>query len=102
MAKVFKMRMMALMSKWMISCDKAAFLTSKAQEDRLTFLENIELKMHILSCKYCKRYEKDVKVINEYVKYRNFKIQQGYNGCHLSQEDKSAINDLIITKLKKN
>ena len=101
MTKGFKMTMMALMSKMMISCDKAAFLTSKAQEDGLTFLENIELKMHILSCKYCQRYEKDVKMINQYVKYQNLKIQQGNNGYHLSQDDKSAINDLINTNLKK-
>jgi hypothetical protein len=93
---------MVVMSKMMISCDKASYLTSKSQDSKLTLLEKLKLKMHLLSCKYCQRYEQEINMISTFVDHQNKRIYQGYNGHHLSKEDKQAITELIKSELNKN
>lgn len=101
MGTKLKMKMTAMMGKMMISCDKAAFLTSKAQEGRLSIFEKIELRVHILSCKYCKRYKQEIELLNRHVKQQNEKILQGQNGYHLSQVDKEKLKQVILSKMNK-
>lgn len=60
--------MMGLMSKLMIACDKATFLISKNMEKKLTLKENISLRMHLISCNICRKYEDDIISLNQYLK----------------------------------
>ena len=57
--------MIALMTKMMLSCEEATFLISKKQHQKLTFKENLQLKMHLFSCYLCRRYEKEIAVLTQ-------------------------------------
>ena len=56
----------------MISCEKAAFYISKSQDDRLTCKEKTDMHLHLMGCKFCRRYKKDVDLLSVYIeKIRN-------------------------------
>ena len=61
----------------MISCEKAAFYISKTQDDRLTCKEKTDMHLHLVGCKFCRRYKKDVDLLSYYIeKFRTDSEQQ--------------------------
>ena len=36
-----------------MNCKKATYLTTKQQEGAISFVEGVQLKFHVLFCKYC-------------------------------------------------
>ena len=73
-----KHKMMVFMSKRMLSCDNASFLMSKKFEEKITLKERFSLKMHLLSCYLCRRYEKQLTQLNSVVvEFRNNSEDQG-------------------------
>jgi hypothetical protein len=50
------------------NCRKATYLIEKKLIDRISFLEALELKIHLTSCSICKTFEKQSVVINRMVK----------------------------------
>ena len=51
-----------------ISCRKAALLASKKLDDKLSWLESIELVIHKQMCNWCKRYSSQITEIHDNVK----------------------------------
>ncbi len=47
----------------MISCDEATYIISKNQHQKLGFIKRIQLKIHLLMCNYCRRYENQIRFI---------------------------------------
>lgn len=40
----------------MISCKKASILLSASMDRELTFIERLRLRMHLMVCKWCRRF----------------------------------------------
>jgi len=57
--------LMAGMSRMMISCESAGILICKKQHEKLVFRERIALKMHLMGCKLCRRFEEDMIVVQK-------------------------------------
>jgi len=49
----------------MLSCDKATFLITKKEYQKLSCMENLQLKMHLMGCKFCRAFNKQNAVITE-------------------------------------
>ena len=60
MAKGPGYRMMVFMSKRMIACDEASFLISLREDRKLNFRKWWQLKMHLLTCHLCRKYERQI------------------------------------------
>lgn len=78
-----------------ISCEKAAFLGSKASFDALSFVERLKLKLHlkICTCETCHSYAKDSILIDEaVVKILEQKKEQGLS---LSEEQRKKILEAL-------
>jgi hypothetical protein len=58
---------MWLINKLMVGCDRASFLISKKETKSLSFIESVQLKLHILACKMCRHFEEQSHFINEKV-----------------------------------
>lgn len=58
----------SLMTRLMISCEKAAFLISKSQDEKLSCKEKTDMHLHLMGCKFCRRYKKDIDLLSEYLK----------------------------------
>ncbi|MCB0697259.1 MAG: hypothetical protein KDC07_07835 [Chitinophagaceae bacterium] len=52
----------------MISCKEATYLVSKKEQGKITIAERIRLSLHLMICKFCKRFEKQNKIITEHAK----------------------------------
>ncbi|NCI46132.1 anti-sigma factor family protein [Sediminibacterium soli] len=49
-------------------CKKATFLLSKREENKLTWLEQVQLRTHLGLCGACKHFEKQTMIITCLVK----------------------------------
>mgnify|MGYP006271775609 CR=1 FL=1 len=93
--------MMKILSKSMISCEKAAFLASKSMDDGLNLQEKIKLKMHTAACKYCLWYEKEINNLNAIFHTIHENTLSGKIVYHLSEEKKDEIQAEVNKKIKK-
>lgn len=50
------------------NCRKATYLIEKKQISTITFVERIELVIHLAGCSICRTFEKQSKLINQVVK----------------------------------
>jgi hypothetical protein len=51
----------------MISCDQATYLLSKNQHEEIGFITKFKIKMHLVMCVYCRRYEKQIKFLDKII-----------------------------------
>ncbi len=95
-----KHNMMVFMSKRMMPCDEASFLMSKKYEEKITFKERYGLKMHLLSCYLCRRYEKQLGQLNSVV--TDFRNNCEHQGCQhaMPAEAKVKTTQLVNKELK--
>ncbi len=81
--------MMVAMSKRMLSCDEAGYLISRSYEDKLTFKEKFRLRMHLLSCYLCRRYEKQLAQLNKVV--QDYKTGCEHQACPHRMEEEARV-----------
>ena len=81
-------KMMHLM---MLSCKDATFLLTKNEYQKLNLKENLQLKMHLMGCKFCRAFEKQNKIISEKILY----IQTHPLEYELDEDQKSNIRENI-------
>jgi len=74
----------------MISCKKAGFLLSKKEENKLTWLEKIQLKGHITICSLCRRFEEQTGWI-----ILNAKHAHTHSEAKLPAEVKTRLQNLL-------
>lgn len=93
--------MMVFMSKRMLSCDEAAFLMSRSYEDKLSFKEKFNLRIHIITCYLCRRYEKQLAQLNRII--HQYKEGCGRYECqhHLEPEVKEQMAIHVNKELNK-
>lgn len=75
----------------MISCDEATFLISKKQDAHLNWSEKLQLKMHLMFCKFCKRYDRQIGLIDRTIKTVQMKTKK-----RLSLKEKEKIHQRIM------
>jgi hypothetical protein len=74
------------MSKRMIACDEASYLISLREEQPLNFRQQWQLRMHLLSCHFCRKYARQIKQMQEvFERYREGCIGER-STHHLSAE----------------
>lgn len=59
--------MKKIMDKAMISCECAGQLIEKKQEMKLSLADRMKLKFHLLMCSICRTYEKQSKLLGEWL-----------------------------------
>lgn len=69
MFKKMKKLLDRLMMRMMITCEKAAFLISKSQDQKLTFSEDVQLRMHLMGCRFCRAYERDLGLLSDSIRH---------------------------------
>jgi hypothetical protein len=94
--------LMRVMSKMMISCEKAAFLASKSLDTRLSLSETMAMKMHTMVCKYCKMYSIEISEINHAIQHINHNVESGNFQYELSDADKDSLEKLVESNTSSN
>ena len=65
MKKTLKNRIVNILMKMMITCEQASYLIDKEQYTRLSFKERFDLKIHLMTCKFCRLYKVESHMIND-------------------------------------
>jgi hypothetical protein len=91
MSKFIKEMPQRLMNKLMISCDKASYLISKSQDEKLSCKEKLDMHMHLAGCKFCRFYKKDIDIMSRNLREFKQKIDEEPYQLKLSTEEKERI-----------
>lgn len=74
----------------MLNCKKASELNSRAMDEKLSFRENLALKIHLMLCRSCKNFTQQLAFLREASRH----AQSGHN-FNLSEEAKERIAKAI-------
>ena len=92
-------RLMVFMSKRMIACDEAGFLISLREDRKLNFRRWWQLRMHLLTCHLCRKYEKQLVELN-------YSMEVYRDGCsdescthHLTPDAGSRMDKVLTQEL---
>jgi predicted anti-sigma-YlaC factor YlaD len=88
------------LKKIQYNCKKATFLIEKKLIGRITFREQIELRIHLFGCSVCRIYQKQTGKINEMV-HQLFHTQVNAD-TRLDDNFKKDLQDRIEEELNKN
>jgi len=78
----------------MISCDEASYLSSKSMETNLSLKEKMNLKIHLLTCKACRLFSKQINEMENKIKFSINYFETNQN-IHLPVERKENIKKEI-------
>ena len=79
----------------MISCDEATYLISKNEHQSLGFIKWIQLKMHLLMCVYCRRYEKQIRYISKVIHKLKLSPDNKISNYQLNRKQKENLQNEI-------
>ena len=91
---------MGPLKKIQYNCEKATFLIEKKLISKITFREQIELRIHLLGCSVCRIYQKQTGKINEMVRQLFHNAEN--SDIHLDENFKKDLQDRIEEELNKN
>ena len=81
----------------MLSCDSATLLITKGEFEKLSLMDELRLKMHLASCKLCRRFEEQSAEMSQQIK--NFSDTDSITLAHkLSDEQKNKLSQIIDNK----
>jgi hypothetical protein len=87
------------MNRVMLDCDTATLLITKNEYTSLKCMERFKLQIHLLSCKYCRRFKKQSNEISLYIHQLNVDLANAKLSMHLSREQKERMISNIRERL---
>lgn len=91
--------MKKLMNLIVLSCHKATLLIEKSHNQPLSFLDKVQLSMHLKICDKCVGYQKQSLLIENVLKANHQNLSNPSN-FKLSDDYKSLIKNVIDKKIK--
>lgn len=88
---------MSLKNKILLTCKDATLLICKQQEDAASFKEKIQLKIHLLVCKFCSLFFKQSNQLHEHLKTTH--KEEELLILALDEQTKIALQEKINNKL---
>lgn len=80
-----------MMHYLMLSCHQATLLMTKNEYQKLSLTENMQLKMHLMGCKFCRAFDKQNKILTDKIN----KIHTHPVDLELHPEKKIAIQQSL-------
>jgi hypothetical protein len=75
----------------MMKCNEAGAMMEKEEFEKLPFMKRFSLRFHLMMCKCCKGYEKDVTPLNSIIKSAN----SDHADTSLSDNEKTEMKSSI-------
>jgi|APSaa5957512622_1039677.scaffolds.fasta_scaffold13983_4 hypothetical protein len=100
-----KQKILGMMARMMLSCHGATKLISKKQDSKLSMKEKFNLKLHLMTCYLCRRYEKQIELISQKLELYKYIEKDQTNSSHfhftLSNLKKNEISNKITEEIEK-
>jgi hypothetical protein len=87
------------MSHWMFNCKDISKKVSESMDRSLTLHHRILIKMHLMMCKYCSRFRKQLLIIRDACRLENLHTKDLENTQSLSQEARERLNLLLSRQI---
>ena len=94
MKEKVKIWMNNVMHRIMLSCDNATFFMTKKDYQKLSCKENVQLKMHLMGCKFCRTFNDQNVIISDKIKM----LHQKPLKAELSEARKVEIQQALDSK----
>ena len=76
------------MHRVMLSCDTASFYITKKEYQKLKCSENLQLKMHLMGCKFCRAFNNQNAILSDKIHM----MQENPPQTELSSQKKAEID----------
>ncbi len=83
----------------MLNCEKATFLITKSEFEKLSCVDSVRLKIHLMGCKFCNNFKKQSEIISYALKKVDEIKPEGE--LSLSEDQKERIKKSIAENLNK-
>lgn len=84
----------------MLNCDSATLLITKSEFVKLKCSDRIRLKVHLASCKFCRRFQQQSAIISQNI--QNISNPENNQFAHkLSDDQKQNLSRVIQNNLSK-
>jgi predicted anti-sigma-YlaC factor YlaD len=93
--KKIMLKMQGVMMKAMISCDEASRLASKSLDTKLSTSEKMRLKMHLMACRFCRSFEKQIHAIRSIIRSKSKEIPEDTEEKALTTEARARLENSI-------
>ncbi len=94
-------KMMVLLSRKMLACDESVFLISKSSDGKLSLREKTGLRIHLLTCHICRKYEKQIRQLNLLLGYYRDECLHEHSRHSLTQQSKEIISRSVEKELNR-
>lgn len=81
------------------NCKKATYLIEKRMLDKITFRENIELRIHLAGCSVCRLFDQQSQIINKLTRQL---FHDRSKNITLDDEYKNQLHQQIEKELQEN
>ncbi len=82
------------MKFWLFNCSKVSQLVSQAMDTKTSPARRIGIKFHLMMCKYCARYERQLQLLRKTIS-ANTSLDGDIPHTCLDEKKKQEINDLL-------
>ncbi len=83
------------MDKIMLNCDTATLLITKGEFTRLSCVEQLQLKMHLAGCKFCRRFKKQSEFISYAIRRADQIPAKESLRLYLTEEQKKKMKEKV-------
>ena len=83
------------MNHWMFNCKKVTYMVSESLDRELPLVQRMGIRMHLLMCKFCSRFRKQMLALSKISKYLDIQEAQLEPSVALSPEARSRINQAL-------
>ncbi len=83
------------MDKIMLSCDTATLLITKGEFTRLKCVEQLQLKMHLAGCKFCRRFKEQSEFISYALRQADRIPEKESLRLHLTETQKQRMKKTL-------
>jgi len=86
----------------MLSCERAALLITKETDGAITFGEGLQLKMHVMMCKFCRLFRKQNRFISDSTSHLSQHADKCLPGHRIVEDRKAAMQQALQDELNKD
>jgi len=84
---------------FIIPCEHATYLIAKREASQLSFKEKVQLKAHLVKCKYCRYFVDEVEFIEKGIDRMKKNVESGQLITELSASSKQKMQQRLQQEL---
>ena len=90
------------MNYWLFSCSDISRLVSDAMDRKLPFHRRLGIRFHLLMCRYCARYRKQLFQLRRLIRFGHISTEDSACEVSLPEDTRKRISAMVRQQLDKN